>query len=631
MKRTPNSITDLYVATVEQPACEEMPLPQGGAHPLVAEVRRLVLSMLEERVQKMFRGADEILIAMSDKAESPVLQHAHFDAIRALQLEQGQLTRQFRRELERAFDPSAVAAAPSRPGHLVLLPEQEVEENISWSRITARCKTRHKAALELLEPRVEELGRNLSLPLTMRMLAPARICDAWRACLDTLDLGFNVRRIFVQLFEATVMSDLAEYYASLLGLLDRHDGRRPAASPAPMASALPATSRPRALRALQAVATGSVHGAADLRFALDLIARLRAEPAGPASQRADLVGTLLGELVADPHLPPAYTAAVESWCYPLLKAALADDSFFSNPAQPVRQLLNQQMLRAVTARIEGPLAAQRTGDQLRALSESFNVSADFARPALKLRTLLRPAQVTEFFQQLQGEATQRRAELLARTRRAVAQALESKILGRALPSQLDEILRNGVGPLLARRLLREGHGSAAWNDAIERVGLMLDSASNSDEMRQRDAVVSSLAADLKEAGLAPDRIVQLVGGLRAHYRVLDAEAPRPASAAAVETIAAANDPLPEHADVLLQLLQPEQWFQIYDPVRSESCWMKVRAYLPQEKSIDFIDFSAQKTLRVRAADFISDLKTRRSGPVGASAGVQQALARLMAA
>ena len=633
MKLAYPATDEVYVATVEQPAHEDVLLPQG-AHPLVAEIRRLAVATLEERVDQMIRSADEVLIAMSETAATPAQQHAHLDTIRVLQFEQGPLTRQFHRELERAFDINAAAAPPAVAGHQALLPEQEMEENVAWSRIAARCKTRHKDQLELLEPRISELALNMSLPLSMRMFAPARIGDAWRACLDPLDLGFNVRRILVKLFEQMVMDDLSGFYAAILSALDRHDGRRPAPSrvTAAPAASIPAGAGTRVLRALQAVAAGSAHhSAVDLRLALDVIACLRTQPGGAVSQRAGLVGSLLGEFTADPHLPKAYASTIEGWFFPLLKAALSDDSFFSNSAQPVRQLLSQQMLQAVTARIEGPLAFQRTGAQLKALSDSFAVSAEFARPALAQRALLRPADVASFLQQLQADGVQRRAELLSKTRRVVAQALESRILGRPLPPALDEIMRSGIGPMLARRLLRDGFGSAAWNEAVARVGQLLDSACGAEGSAGRGAVVATLISDLKEAGLDAQRIGLLVGGLRGHFQQLDQQplpaAPEPAAA----TAAASNDPLPEQAHLMLQLFQPGQWFQVYDPVRSQSCWMKFVSYLQQQNSISFIDFSGQKTLKLRAGDFVADLKTRRSGPVGASAGVQQALARLIAA
>ncbi|HVT36382.1 MAG TPA: DUF1631 family protein, partial [Nevskiaceae bacterium] len=381
----------------------------------------------------------------------------------------------------------------------------------------------------------------------------------------------------------------------------------------------------RIARALQAAVGAGAAASPDAPLAAALLIELR-NLRGGVSQRAALLGALLDELVSDPHLPATCSQALAGWTVPLFKAALADDSFFTNPAQPLRQLLSRETRAAVTARTESDAAVQQAQARLAALPESFDVSVAFVQPALQQRKPLAHEQVLAFQQQQAAESAERRAELLAKVRRVVTHALEGRILGRTLPAALDELLRIGVGPLLARCLLRDGYGSQPWEAELARVGLILDGAGNNDEFRRRGEALARLVMDLKQAGLSGEKAGALVQGLRDYYRQADEQA-----ALMVPAIAAALDAPPPANDLLAQLLRPDQWFQVYDPQRSESCWMKVAAYAPAHDRVTFVDFSGQKTLTMRASEFAGDLKTRRSGPVGASAEVQQALARLMAA
>ncbi|HVT35330.1 MAG TPA: DUF1631 family protein, partial [Nevskiaceae bacterium] len=212
---------ELYVATIEQPASELLATPRGGTHPLENELRRLTVAVLEERLQKMLRRADETLIDMSERAESPAQQHAHFDAMRILELEKATLLRRFRQEIERAFDALQAPASRTAAGHVPLLPDQELEENVQASRMAARSKMRHKEQLAEVEQRLDMLVRDLGLQIGNRPLSPARICQAWRSAMDPLDLAFNVRRVFMQLFERLVMDDLGELYQAALSTMQR--------------------------------------------------------------------------------------------------------------------------------------------------------------------------------------------------------------------------------------------------------------------------------------------------------------------------------------------------------------------------------------------------------------------------
>lgn len=196
--------------------------PRLVSHPLVEDLKRITLCSLGEQLEQMFRHSNDALLSMSETAENDAECHAHFNAMRVLGMEEPTITRNFQRELSRAFG-GISAPATTTSMRLALMPEQELEENIQLSRLTSKVKTQNKELIENIEMKLGALERSLSLPPTLRAITPRRFCDAYCSVLNGLDLGFSMRRILLNLFDRYVLAQLSLVYEDILAVLDRHD------------------------------------------------------------------------------------------------------------------------------------------------------------------------------------------------------------------------------------------------------------------------------------------------------------------------------------------------------------------------------------------------------------------------
>ena len=198
----------------------------------------------------------------------------------------------------------------------------------------------------------------MELPLSSRALSPTRFCEAFRASLDSLDLAFNTRLVLFKLFDRVVLGGLEPVYADAAAVLDRHQIRVPAA----VSTAIPVDAQ--TLHALEAICGfSSTAPFADAMLANRLLdcARGRLQAGSEAvRQRLALLGQMFGEWLADPFLPVAFVPLIEKLRFPAVKAVLADSSFFTHSAHPVRTQLHDAVYMALAARIGGVHAVEFT-------------------------------------------------------------------------------------------------------------------------------------------------------------------------------------------------------------------------------------------------------------------------------
>ncbi len=605
---------------------------------------------------------------------------------------------------------SRAAAAEIDLEHLTLQDSEELEETIALSNMAGKAEGIYRNALWELDRRLEWLLRHSPLQLSPKAFAPSGFCDAFCASLKLLQIEFSIKLVLYKLFDRLVMGDLGALYTEILALFDRYGVQaeksaqtppRPAAggAPSPAAPGAPAMPDmgslppldPQTLQLLQQFGgmpgmsgmsgapgglpgmpgsmavggppgvgsySGSLLGSgyADAVLASELVAAARGQSvqgldpghAWAMTQRAGLVGRMFNDIVADQNLPRGVTGALEALRFPVIKTALSDITFFSDPNHPVRSLVNDLGSMAAATRAGGAEAMGRFEELARKVKQQFDINAETVRPKAREAAPLEEGAIESFLDQQLAQGRERRKVIVEKVRKVVAQELELNTLAQPIPEAVDPLLRSGWGPMMAMRLLRHGHDSEIWRSGMEllhRVLFALNPKSpNARTQAEREALRRDLAVALAEVGMPEARIDSLLQGLDSALDDVEVEAARrpatgeaPSVPADADGIApsAAPDPAPEQeqelapppeavavpkpaADpeqLLEQLLVIGSWFRVYDRAHLDTRWLKVMSWYPQTQRVSFAEFDGKNVLTQHTRDLIEDLILGRSEPI----------------
>lgn len=415
-------------------------------------------------------------------------------------------------------------------------------------------------------------------------------------------------------------------------------------------------------------AAGSYQGAvrgngyADAMLASELMAAARGQNvegldpghAWAMTQRAGLVGRMFNEIVADPSLPRGITSALEGLRFPVIKTALSDSAFFSDPQHPVRSLINDLASMAASTRAGGPEAMARFEELTQRVKQQFDLNAEAVRPKAREAAPLDQGDIERFLDQQLAQGRERRQVIVDKVKKVVAQELELQTLThQPVPEAADPLLRSGWGPLMAMRLLRHGHDSELWRAGMEllhRVLFALNPTSpNARTAAEREALRRDLGVALAEVGMPAERIDGLLRGLDHALDDVsqDAAAAAPATAAAdlappesalhelltklpptpeeTPTVAAAPPPGATPERLLETLLQIGSWFRVYDRANHDTRWLKLASWHPQAHRASFAEFDGRNVLTLHTNDLYADLMLGRSEPIDIEPATMQLL------
>lgn len=524
------------------------PPPQN---PIIEAVKAATGAIALRQLQSMFEGADDALFGMSQRSADQNGHQESFDAMRRLRLERRRIEADFLRAFLNSFQVVADSLVEEFDlDRLAVMPTEELEEKIALGNLVAKAENLHSALLDELKLRIAHMIRDLGIPISRQALKPAVVCNAFKASLGTLDLRLDVRLLLYKLFDMSCVTRLQEIYRAALSVLDAQGVRPPVmesstaeaawspyeAPPIPMESdqplSIPVLDAPTrdALKAIGSHSTG--HRPQDAQFAADLLLMASIDDASQATvnrvapaQRMSLVGQMCNEILSDPHLPATMRPLFERLRFPLIKIAIADNTFFANRIHPVRRLVAEAAETAASSRIGSHAVVHRLEERLRQIADQIDLSATFVRPQVNLLQPLTMQEIASFLDQQREESESRRENVLNKVRRTVAQELEVHTLGRKPTPALINFLRVGWGPLMAARLLRHGMNSRQWVDATTRLTQLLAGMETGEVTplvaAQREDICATIAQDLVAIGMRELRAETAVGYLRVAFTEAD--------------------------------------------------------------------------------------------------------------
>lgn len=670
----------------------------SAAHPLAAALREFAFSALEDLLRRMFGRADDALFELGERTQSETERRHYFDTVRVLRLEQARITQRFTEQLQAGYETrdSGASEAPTLdPEQLSIQPAEELEERIALTNLVSRAEGQHRQLVYEVERKLELAVRQLGLTIAPQALSPSRVCEAFAAGLRTLDVEFQIKLIVFKLFEREIVRELHSFYERVLALVEEHAPQlgaparaasvppgvggaagfaMPAEAPSaaaaqfapPMGAVPPAVAMPgvdaRTLQALQqqsaqftaqfapAAAVPGADGAlaAELMRVLQSLSGLLTQQTAAASapapapqaaasaQRLSLANQFFDRLLAEPLLPESARPTLERLRFPVIKTALSDPGFFAEREHPLRKLLGELVDQAVGTAIGEAVAPKAFGDSVARVAGHADIDAALVQEALGGLRPLDGDELDHFVELLREQEKARRELLLARVRRLVAQELEIRTLGREVPESAQPLLRSGMGPLLAFRLLKHGRSSAAYREAHALLERLLQRFERTPSQVEADALCDALNEALASIGMPAQRIERLLEPVRAPAPPPDMAPPVAAAPPSAETAneepAAEALPLPlpplHIVEQLERILQPGAWFRVYDSAQRTTRWLRLAQYYAHQDSIAFSGFDDGVKLSVRAQRFAIDLAEGRSEPINPDAAAQRAVETL---
>ncbi len=387
------------------------------------------------------------------------------------------------------------------------------------------------------------------------------------------------------------------------------------------------------------------------------------------AQNLALVSRMFNDLYSDPRLPEAARPTLGRMQFPVMKVAVGDPSFFSNPQHPVRSLVNDVFDAAAGVRGAQSADFHRLEQLVLDLLQRFDPDPSRLRQAARDTHPVTEEEAERFLQQQQQRALEQRSQIKEKTRRIVAQELRLHIGGRTLPKPLMTLLLSGFAPLLSAYYLRGGSESQDWKQSLELLDRLLtsfdaNSLSAADRAESEAEIVASVSQRFFSAGLSDEKVHSLITGLVGSYLLLSLspkgfsskvpaavepaivpEPPSPAVAPATTSMATPDIALPTPIPVqsvsapapaislhgLPLLLKTGEWFKVWESGASHCRWLKLLNFFPARDLIVFEDFGAENFLKMKLSAFVQDLVTERSAPVNPDPAMQKLIKLLPAA
>ncbi len=549
------------------------PAPPIAHEALRCELRDGCVKILDDLARQMLDNADDALFRISESAATDAERRQLFDAMRVLRLERTAFTERFSQAIVASFEPAAAAESGAVDyAALAIQPTEELEERIAVGNLAARIEGLFATAILDLDRRLDA-ARAQAAAIPPKALKAASICAAFGSAVTVLRADFEVKLIVYKLFERVLCRDYQGLLASSLDVLERHGfDARSTTQPARVAS-------------------------------------VRLPPAAPTSAPLPWFDALL----AGPALPPNTRQLFER-----LKLRLAQSegppAVDGHPMQPALA----ELIELATSVAPDSTAATRF-DVLLESALAISAATAQGRPGPSLEGLVAS---------LREQLREQRQTLLRQVRGEVARELELRLAGRELSPPMLILLRSGIAPLLALRLLKGGRDSPDFRDADALLDRLLGSLDIPQPPREQDQRLRALLlVDLRKAltgiGMSEARAGLLIDSLIASW----AQGDQPAVSAARDTVAQpAAAALHAAAPALLsRILLPETWFRVFDPGQQQTRWLKLAHHYAAEDRVSFTGFDETTHLSLRASRLGSDLVDGRSEPVNPSPDARNAL------
>lgn len=309
--------------------------------PLIQQLQVRCVERLGHRFRQMLDHIDDVFFDLADGASSSDHQNEYFQAMRELRMQRETLETLFRLSINDAFLPPENTAPPAETDTDWRTP---VDIKVAVEEMAARSRNQHPAALLQLETRfrilMPEVAENTDYPL-----APERICRAFVASLQILDISPNPQLVLLKHFEREVLPEVAPLLRDgleIMRAIRTHESPyRPATEPAKptvVNTPMPADFMQRLDILQKQVLNAEYNATPDEQERWRHQIRQSAQTARQENT-INAVFMLFDFLLERQELSQPLAAAFARLQIPIIRNALQDPRFIRDAGHPTRRLL----------------------------------------------------------------------------------------------------------------------------------------------------------------------------------------------------------------------------------------------------------------------------------------------------
>src|SRR5690348_17428931 len=189
---------------------------------LLGAVRTIAGRRLQLLLGNMFEHVDDALFDLAEKAENNAAQMHYFDGMREVRKRRPMVERSFLTQVGRELTgittrpaPAPSASPSSGPVELSLVAENELEESLAITSMTAKNESRLARDLFAVNQRLSVICGGLKIEDATNPVAPAALAQAFRQAMRELAADMRVKLISSKLFDRYVLSALEELYQEI--------------------------------------------------------------------------------------------------------------------------------------------------------------------------------------------------------------------------------------------------------------------------------------------------------------------------------------------------------------------------------------------------------------------------------
>ena len=530
----------------------------------------------QNQISTFINAASEYLFQQAEQADDNETQQRFFEIRQTLEHEEKNLTKQFEKSLSALFavliTPSAQTqtSKKSRPQNniLSLLDNDDMELNVALASMSHRAEADYAEALFALGQRLALLNNGIKLNAENNPFAPHTFCNTFIDCINPLSLNLQSQLILLKLFDRYFLKHLATFYAEinlhlvnnriLPNLRYHHRSDRSiapkrrksdntvtrasedrqselfemmrtiiSAHPAQQNNQTASISIERLIAELSALQSQQLMRFNDATIIAEPIPDLPNINSAEQQQAIECIGVLFEHILNDDNLHDTVKSLLSHLHTPLLKLALLDETFLSNPKHDARQLVNQ-LITAGEYWLTDDISTQNDiyrhmQSVVKKIITDFdhdNSSQIFAQTATEFNIYIekieRQASITEkrSIQAAQGK------EALEFGRLKVSTLVNKKLSDELLPKPIFHLITQPWSAFLSYTLLRYTEDSTQWQDAINFIDELLwyiePKISNTEIQRAknlRNDLNEKLKYGLSSVGLDANEIQQHLNSL----------------------------------------------------------------------------------------------------------------------
>ncbi len=574
--------------------------PNHAHKELLGQLQTQLLRFCQTQANTYITAASEYLFQQADQASRGDSQQRFIEARNAVQAQRESLPTQLDKAINDRFarllsgkKPRAKKAAAQDEEELSLLDDNSMELKVAITSMSHRAEADCAESLFALTQRAAVLNKGVKLEEYNNPFAPELFCTGLADLLDDLAIELPTQLILLKLFERYFVKNLGMAYSELNqtmveanilpNLRQRGSSQRPieprrrrsdyqseesdqrqvelfetiqsllAASPRPVNPSLPVLPIDQIISQLNALQSQQLNAFQEASFSAAPAPQVANSETHVHQQAIECVGIVFEHILDDKSLPDSVKSLLSHLHTPLLKLALIDKRFLSDPQHIARQLVNNMVSageRWVSSGEEQQNDVfERMREMVKRIITEFNHDASNLSDGDGIDTSLLDSLNDELGAHCEklerrAEAAEQRSieaakgkETLQEGRNKVDQLIHEKLQDEPLPKPIIKLISEPWAAFLAYTLLRHGEDSQPWKDAIAVIdNLLWYIEPKVDE--QEIKLAQSMQNDLREAlehglgsvGMQPNEIAQQVNALFMCMKLATENAAQPVEA-----------------------------------------------------------------------------------------------------